>query len=67
VLVAASGTTDYARFPKRPRVRVRFSLPAGGDLRAGEDPSEFSARLLAQIRREVPVAASGRRARRDGG
>ncbi|MDX6582891.1 MAG: 1-acyl-sn-glycerol-3-phosphate acyltransferase [Solirubrobacterales bacterium] len=60
VLVAAAGTTDYARFPKRPRVRIRFSLPAEGDHRPGEDPTAFSARLLAQIRAEVPVVASGR-------
>jgi 1-acyl-sn-glycerol-3-phosphate acyltransferase len=61
VLVAASGTTDYARFPKRPRVRVRFSLPAKGDYRPGEDAGEFAARLLQQIRAEVPRTISGRR------
>ena len=61
VLVAVSGTTDYVRFPKRPRVAVRFSLPAEGDYRPGEDPSEFAARLLAELRAGVPRTISGRR------
>jgi 1-acyl-sn-glycerol-3-phosphate acyltransferase len=60
VLVAITGTTDYARFPKRPRVAVRFRLPAGGDYQPDEDPSEFAVRLLAEIRADVPVVASGR-------
>src|SRR5215211_1250937 len=34
VLVTISGATDYVRFPKRPRVSVRFGLPAQGDYRA---------------------------------
>lgn len=67
VLVAASGTTDYARLPRRPRVAVRFSRPAEGDLRPGEDPSAFAARLLAEVRAAVPVAAAGRRRRRSAG
>jgi len=63
VCVAVSGTTDYARFPKRPRVRVRWFRPEGGDYRPGEDPGEFSARLVAEIRSHAPIVASGRRAR----
>jgi len=62
VLVAVSGTTDFARFPKRPRVRVRFSRPAGGDYRLGEEHGAFAARLLEEIRAGVPVVAAGRRA-----
>lgn len=61
VCVAVGGTTDYARFPKRPRVSVRFFRPAGGDYRPGEDPAGFSARLLAEIRAQAPIAAAGRR------
>lgn len=61
VLVGVLGTTDYARFPRRPRVTIRFSLPADGDYRLGEDAGAFAARLLDQIRAEVPVVASGRR------
>lgn len=60
VLAAVSGTTDFARFPKRPRVTVRFSRPAGGDYRLGEDHGEFAARLLREIREGVPPVAAGR-------
>jgi 1-acyl-sn-glycerol-3-phosphate acyltransferase len=62
VLAAVSGTTDYARFPKRPRVRVAFTRPAGGDYRVGEDHGEFAARLLDEIRAGVPIITAGRRA-----
>ena len=61
--VAISGSTDYARFPKRPRVRVRFFAPAGGDYRLGEDHGEFAARLLDEIRAGAPPVAAGRNAR----
>ena len=61
VLAAVSGSTDYARFPKRPQVRVVFSRPAGGDYRVGEDHGEFAARLLGEIRAGVPVVTAGRR------
>lgn len=61
VLAAVSGTTDYARFPKRPRVRVSFSRPAGGDYRLGEDHGEFAARLVEEIRAGVPRTIAGRR------
>jgi 1-acyl-sn-glycerol-3-phosphate acyltransferase len=61
VCVAVTGTTDYARFPKRPQVGVRFFRPAGGDYRPGEDPTEFAMRLMSEIRSIAPVVASGRR------
>lgn len=60
MLIAISGTTDFIRFPKRPRVRVEFFEPAGGQRRPGEPPSELSARLLAEIRAKTPPARSGR-------
>jgi len=62
VLAAISGSIGYARFPKRPRVRVAFSRPAAGDYRLGEDHGEFAARLLDEIRAGVPVVAAGRKA-----
>jgi 1-acyl-sn-glycerol-3-phosphate acyltransferase len=62
VLVAISGTTDFARFPRRPRVRLRFFEPEGGQARPDEDPGELSARLLAELRAVVPPAAAGRAA-----
>lgn len=61
--VSVSGTIDYAKFPKRPRVRVRFFAPAGGDYRLGEDHGEFAARLLEEIRDGTPPVAAGRNAR----
>lgn len=62
VCVAVTGTTDFTRFPKRPRVGVRFFRPAAGNLAEGEDPTAFAVRLLAEIRAEVPRVASGRKA-----
>ena len=62
VCVAVSGTTGYAKFPKRPRVHVRFFAPAGGDYRVGEDHGEFAARLLEEIRAGNPPVAAGRNA-----
>jgi len=64
VCCAIVGTTDMARFPTRPSVRVRFFRPAGGGLQSGETASELSARLLAEIRAGAPIAAAGRRTRR---
>ncbi len=61
VCVAVSGTVDFARFPKRPRIRVRFFVPAGGGLVPGEDPPAFASRLLAEIRASAPITAAGRR------
>jgi 1-acyl-sn-glycerol-3-phosphate acyltransferase len=60
MLVAIGGTTDFARFPRRPRVRLRFFEPAGGQARPGEDPAELSARLLAELRAIAPPTAAGR-------
>lgn len=56
-LAAIEGTADITGFPRRPRVRVRFFDPAGGQPRADEDPAELSARLLAEIRALVPPIA----------
>jgi 1-acyl-sn-glycerol-3-phosphate acyltransferase len=61
VCVAIEGTTDLTGFPRRPRVRVRFFEPAGGQARPGEDPGELAARLLAEIRELVPPSVSARK------
>ena len=61
VLAAVEGATDYARFPRRPRVSVTFFEPAGGQPRAEEEPAELAARLLEELRERVPPAPSGRR------
>jgi 1-acyl-sn-glycerol-3-phosphate acyltransferase len=60
VLCTIEGTTDYVRFPKRPRVTVRLFAPAEGGIKPGEEPSAFSARLLRELRERVPVTPAGR-------
>jgi 1-acyl-sn-glycerol-3-phosphate acyltransferase len=61
VCCAVEGPVDLVRFPKRPRLRVRFFRPRHGGLTAGESAGELTARLLAEIRAAAPVAAYGRR------
>jgi len=63
VCVAITGTTDVPRFPKRPRISVRFFRPAGGGLQPGETAAELGARLLAELRAMAPITAAGRRRR----
>lgn len=60
-LVAIEGTADLTGFPRRPRIRLRFFDPAGGQPRLDEDPGELSARLLAEIRELVPPVISYRK------
>ncbi|HEX4306245.1 MAG TPA: lysophospholipid acyltransferase family protein [Solirubrobacterales bacterium] len=59
--VAISGTADLTGFPRRPKVKVRFFDPAGGQPRPDEDPGDLSARLLAEIRAIAPPALSYRK------
>src|SRR3954449_9679380 len=61
VCCTVTGTTDIARFPKRPRIRVRFFKPVGGGLNHGEGAAELAVRLLEEIRAEAPIAAAGGR------
>ncbi len=61
VCVAIEGTTGYTQFPRRPRVSARFFEPADGQARPDEQPGELSARLLAEIRGQVPPTAAGRK------
>jgi len=53
VLAAISGTTEYARFPRRPRVRIDLFPPPDG----AREPQE----LLDAIRERVPPTRAGRR------
>jgi 1-acyl-sn-glycerol-3-phosphate acyltransferase len=59
--VAVTGTTDLTSFPRRPRIKVRFFDPAGGQPHPDEDPGDLSARLLAEIRAIAPPAISRRK------
>ena len=60
VCATVEGTPDYARFPKRPAVRVRFFEPESGQTRPDEGPAELSERLLAEIRALAPPVDAGR-------
>jgi 1-acyl-sn-glycerol-3-phosphate acyltransferase len=60
-LVAVEGTSDLTGFPRRPRIRLRFFDPAGGQPRPEEEAGELSARLLAEIRELVPPSISYRK------
>jgi 1-acyl-sn-glycerol-3-phosphate acyltransferase len=64
VLCEVEGTTDYVRFPRRPRVKLTFMTPKAGGPAPEEDPGTLAARLLAQIRERVPPVPAGRRAGR---
>ena len=65
ICCAVTGSTDIPRFPRRPRIQVSFFEPRDGGWRQGEEPADFSARLLAEIRERAPIAAAGRRPRRE--
>ena len=62
VLAAVEGTTDFVRFPRRPRVTVTFFEPAGGRPRPDEEPAAVAARLLDELRERVPPVPAGRKA-----
>ncbi len=59
VPVAVSGTVDIPRFPRRPRLHVRFLAP--DQLRAGESPADFAVRVLAELRAIAPITQAGRK------
>jgi 1-acyl-sn-glycerol-3-phosphate acyltransferase len=59
VPTAVAGSTDIARFPKRPRVRVCFMPPE--QLRDGESPGDFAVRVVADIRVIAPITPAGRK------
>lgn len=63
VLCSVEGTTDYLRFPRRPRVSVTFFRPATGDPQPGEEAPVLAARLLDEIRDRVAPSKAGRASR----
>jgi 1-acyl-sn-glycerol-3-phosphate acyltransferase len=65
VCAAVSGTTDIATFPpRRPRLRVTFLEPTGGQMRPGEDPTELAVRVVADMRALAPISVTGRKRRK---
>jgi 1-acyl-sn-glycerol-3-phosphate acyltransferase len=61
VCAAVSGATDIPRFPGRPRLKVTFFEPSGGQMRPGEDPTELAVRVTAEMRAIAPISAAGRK------
>jgi 1-acyl-sn-glycerol-3-phosphate acyltransferase len=59
--VAVTGTADLTGFPRRPRIKIRFFDPAGGQPRPDETAADISARLVAEIRAIAPPALSYRK------
>ncbi len=51
---------DYVRFPRRPRVRLRFFRPRQGDPRPDEDPQAMATRFLDKLRSVTSPVAAGR-------
>src|SRR5829696_3131079 len=60
VCTTVQGCPDIARFPKRPRIRVRFFEPAAGQADPSESPAALSQRLLDEIRTIAPPVDAGR-------
>jgi 1-acyl-sn-glycerol-3-phosphate acyltransferase len=65
VCAAVSGTTDIATFPpRRPRLKVTFLEPTGGQMRPGEDPTELAVRVVEDMRAHAPISIAGRKRRK---
>lgn len=63
-LVSIEGTSDLTGFPRRPRIKVRFFDPAGGQPSPGDDPAQLAASWLAELRALVPPSISHRKRRK---
>lgn len=60
--IACNGTAAIPRFPKaRPHVSVEFFAFDRPAIAPDESPSEYSTRLLAQIRERAPIEVAGRK------
>jgi 1-acyl-sn-glycerol-3-phosphate acyltransferase len=60
VAVTITGAVDIARFPKRPRIVVRFFEPAGGQPQEGESAIALTKRVMAEVRAQAPFVKAGR-------
>lgn len=60
VLCAIAGTTDYVRFPRRPRVVVSLFHPRADASADGAVPLGLAAALLREVRERVPPVRAGR-------
>jgi 1-acyl-sn-glycerol-3-phosphate acyltransferase len=60
VCATVEGTPALARFPERPRIRVRFFEPASGQTVPSETAAGLSQRLLDELRALAPPVDAGR-------
>ena len=60
VCATVEGTPALARFPQRPRIRVRFFEPASGQTDPSETPAGLAQRLLDELRALAPPVDAGR-------
>jgi 1-acyl-sn-glycerol-3-phosphate acyltransferase len=60
VCATVEGTPAIARFPERPRIRVRFFEPASGQTDPSETAAALSQRLLDELRALAPPVDAGR-------
>jgi 1-acyl-sn-glycerol-3-phosphate acyltransferase len=60
VCASVTGAVDIVRFPKRPRIRVEFFEPVGGQPRPGESAIALTRRAMTEIRAAAPYAVPGR-------
>jgi 1-acyl-sn-glycerol-3-phosphate acyltransferase len=60
VAIAITGAVDVVKFPKRPRVRVEFFLPADGQPHDGESAIALTKRVMAEVRAKAPAVPAGR-------
>jgi 1-acyl-sn-glycerol-3-phosphate acyltransferase len=58
--VRVTGSVDIVRFPHRPRVRVEFLAPEGGQPRVGESAIALTRRVMTEVRSGAPPAVPGR-------
>jgi 1-acyl-sn-glycerol-3-phosphate acyltransferase len=59
--VRVIGSVDIVRVPKRPRIRVEFFEPSGGQPRPDESAISLTRRTMAEVRDGAPYAVPGRR------
>jgi 1-acyl-sn-glycerol-3-phosphate acyltransferase len=62
--VALTGAVDLVRFPHRPRIRVTFFEPSGGQPAEGESAMALMKRIMLDVRGRAPHAVPGRAKRR---
>ena len=64
VAARITGAVDIVRFPHRPRIRVEFFEPAGGQPAEGESAVALTKRVMQEIRAQAPCVKVVRRGSR---